>query len=66
MKNLIRKILREELELKDFPRGKWSLDRLNYYKSKLPNMPDYIIMDLFQEKYGKENELNLPLNVNQS
>ena len=65
MKNLIRKILREELELKDFPRGKWSLDKLNYYKSKLPNMPDYIIMDLFQEKYGKENELNLPLNVNQ-
>lgn len=65
IKNLIRKILREEIEFKDLPKGKWSLDVLNYYKSKLPNMPDYVIMDLFQEKYGKENELNLPLNVNQ-
>jgi hypothetical protein len=30
MRNLIKKILREELELKDFPKGKWSLDKLNY------------------------------------
>lgn len=64
MKNLIRKILKEEIELKDYPKGKWSLDSLNFYRRKLPNMPDYVIMDMFSEKYGKNEEIWLDTNVN--
>jgi hypothetical protein len=63
MRNLIRQILREEIELKDFPKGKWSLDLLNYYRSRLPNMPDYVIMDMFSEKHGKYEEKWLQTNV---
>ena len=55
MKHLIRKILKEvvdDLEFKDYPRLKqgWKLDQLNWFRETFPNMPNYIIMDIFAKK----------------
>ena len=55
MKHLIRKILKEvvdDLEFKDYPRTKqgWKLDQLNWFRETFPNMPNYIIMDIFAKK----------------
>jgi hypothetical protein len=68
MKHLIKRILKEvvdDLELKDYPKSKtgWKLDQLNWFRESLPNMPNYIIMDLFAKKnekpYNREEMLNI-------
>jgi hypothetical protein len=68
MKHLIKRILKEvvdDLELKDYPKSKtgWKLDQLNWFRESLPNMPNYVIMDLFAKKnekpYDKEEMLNI-------